>query len=133
MRKIISKIKKSISSKLGSKKKKVPVAKKPAPVKKGKPIGAVTHFYGDIGVAIIKFKRVFKAGEKVHFIGATTNFKETVKSMRRFLTAKNLDEAKKLLSVAYKALDKAAKGGVIKKNTASRKKSRLARAINKLK
>ncbi|MDD9867756.1 MAG: 30S ribosomal protein S20 [Candidatus Campbellbacteria bacterium] len=31
--------------------------------------------------------------------------------------------------VAQKAIDKAAKGGVIKKNTASRKKSRLVRMI----
>jgi len=59
--------------------------------------------------------------------------KESVKSMRRLLADKKSGEAEKLLSVAYKALDKAAKRGIIKKNTASRKKSRLARAINKLK
>lgn len=35
--------------------------------------------------------------------------------------------AVKLLSSAYQAIDKAAKGGVLKKNTASRKKARLAR------
>lgn len=33
------------------------------------------------------------------------------------------------LSVAYKAIDKAAKRGVIKQNTASRKKSRLAKFV----
>ncbi len=59
--------------------------------------------------------------------------KETVKSLRRLLADKKYGEAGKFLSTAYKAIDKAAKGGVIKKNTASRKKSRLARAINKLK
>lgn len=32
------------------------------------------------------------------------------------------------LSLAYKAIDKAAKRGVIKKNTAARKKARLSRA-----
>lgn len=37
------------------------------------------------------------------------------------------------LSLAYKAIDKAMKRGVIKKNTASRKKSRLAKKVNKLK
>ncbi|HEU4677215.1 MAG TPA: 30S ribosomal protein S20, partial [Candidatus Paceibacterota bacterium] len=36
-------------------------------------------------------------------------------------------------SRAYEALDKAAKRGVIKKNTASRKKSRLMAAIKKAK
>lgn len=40
-------------------------------------------------------------------------------------------EAKAKLAEAYKAIDKAAKRGVIKKNTASRKKSRLAKAIKK--
>ncbi|MCA9356371.1 30S ribosomal protein S20 [Candidatus Nomurabacteria bacterium] len=35
------------------------------------------------------------------------------------------------LSAAYKAIDKAAKRGIIKKNTASRKKSKLARMVNK--
>ena len=37
------------------------------------------------------------------------------------------------LAAAYKAIDKAAKTGVIKKNTASRKKSRLAKAIARAK
>lgn len=41
------------------------------------------------------------------------------------------EEALKLLSLAYKAIDKAAKAGTIKKNTAARKKSRLAKLINK--
>lgn len=42
-------------------------------------------------------------------------------------------EAEKSLAAAYKAIDKAAKTGVIKKNTASRKKSRLAKAIARAK
>ncbi len=35
------------------------------------------------------------------------------------------------LSAAYKAIDKAAKRGIIKPNTAARKKSRLAKAVAK--
>lgn len=38
-------------------------------------------------------------------------------------------EAKAELSKAYKAIDKAAKRGIIKKNTAARKKSHLAKSI----
>ena len=38
-------------------------------------------------------------------------------------------EAEKMLSVAYATIDKAAKKGVIKKNNASRKKSRLSRLV----
>jgi small subunit ribosomal protein S20 len=40
-------------------------------------------------------------------------------------------EAKKLLPKVYKLLDKAAKTGLIKKNAASRKKSRITRSIIK--
>lgn len=41
-------------------------------------------------------------------------------------------EAKKLAIAAQKALDKAAKRGVIKKNTAARKLSRLMKKVNAL-
>jgi small subunit ribosomal protein S20 len=47
------------------------------------------------------------------------------------LTANKVEEAEKLLPRIYKALDKAAKRGVIKKNTASRKKSRMMKKISK--
>lgn len=40
-------------------------------------------------------------------------------------------DAKALLAKAYKAIDKAAKRGVIKKGAADRKKSRLANALKK--
>ena len=43
------------------------------------------------------------------------------------------EEAIKLLPKAYQSLDKAAKSGVIKKNTASRKKSRLTKLIARMK
>ena len=55
------------------------------------------------------------------------NIKESVKKIEKLVKEKNKDEAKKLLPEAYSAIDKAAKKGVIKKNTASRKKSRLAK------
>lgn len=53
--------------------------------------------------------------------------KESIKKIEKLVKAKNTDEAKKLLPEAYSAIDKAAKRGVLKKNTASRKKSRLSR------
>lgn len=53
--------------------------------------------------------------------------KEGVKGVEKLVVAKNYKEAKASLAVAYSAIDKAAKKGVIKKNTASRKKARLAK------
>jgi small subunit ribosomal protein S20 len=54
-----------------------------------------------------------------------------VKQARLLVSTKKMAEAKKLLPEIYKALDKAAKVGVIKKNNASRRKSRLTNFIDK--
>lgn len=57
--------------------------------------------------------------------------KETVKTVRSSALKKDTKMSTQELSLAFKALDKAAKKGVIKKGTASRKKSRLAKAVAK--
>jgi small subunit ribosomal protein S20 len=59
----------------------------------------------------------------------TKTLKETVKNLEKAVKAGKKDEALKMLPSAYAAIDKAAKRGVIKKNTASRKKSRLSRIV----
>lgn len=53
--------------------------------------------------------------------------KEVIKNIEKLVKEKKGPEAKKLLPNAYSAIDKAMKKGVLKKNTASRKKSRLSR------
>lgn len=58
--------------------------------------------------------------------------KEAVKEARKVVSEKNEKAMKEQIALAYKALDKAAKKGVIKKGTADRKKSRLAKAAAKL-
>lgn len=58
-------------------------------------------------------------------------YKKAVKECRRLATAKKLEEAKAKLSEVYQALDKAAKTGVVKRNKASRLKSRLSQLIAK--
>jgi len=54
-----------------------------------------------------------------------------VKEVRGFILQNKPSEAKKTLPRLYKILDKAAKVGIIKKNTVARKKSRIAKAINR--
>ena len=54
-----------------------------------------------------------------------------VKTLVTRVQAKREEEAKKLLPQVYKLLDKAAKTGLIKKNTADRKKSRITKLISK--
>lgn len=58
--------------------------------------------------------------------------RESIKSIREDIANKAKTPAADKLKVAYKALDKAAKRGIIKKGTANRKKSRLAKAIAKI-
>lgn len=57
--------------------------------------------------------------------------KSLIKEARSLVLEKKSEDAKKMLSAIYSILDKAAKKGVIKKNAASRKKSRLTRLIEK--
>lgn len=69
-------------------------------------------------------KRVFNVRRR-------TTMNEVVKKLRKLITAGEVKEAEAMVPAAYKAIDKAAKRGVIKDNTASRKKSRLAAAIKR--
>lgn len=55
--------------------------------------------------------------------------KSLIKETRSLVLAKKIEEAKNVLPKLYEALDKAAKRGVIKKNAASRKKSRLTKLV----
>ena len=57
--------------------------------------------------------------------------KDVLKKAQKLIAAGKTKEAQELLPQAYKAIDKAEKRGVIKKNTASRKKSRLSAQIKK--
>lgn len=57
--------------------------------------------------------------------------KSLLKKAKKLLSQKKIEEAKSLLPQIYTILDKAAKVGVIKKNTAARKKSRITKLIKK--
>lgn len=80
-------------------------------------------------------KKAIRSSEKKHVFNLRRKnaLQDTTKSLTKALVAKDAAGAEKLLPAAYKAIDKAAKRGIIKANTASRKKSRLALAIKKAK
>ena len=61
----------------------------------------------------------------------TRTMRKIVKEIRELVATGDTKTAAEKLPTAYKAIDKAAKRGVIKDNTAARKKSRLAAAIKK--
>lgn len=58
--------------------------------------------------------------------------RDLLKEVRILISQKKIEELKKLIPRLYKTLDKTAKAGIIKKNNASRKKSRITKLINKI-
>lgn len=57
--------------------------------------------------------------------------RDMIKKIKKLAAENKKEEAIKLLPFAYKAIDKACKTGVIKKNNADRKKSRITKLIAK--
>lgn len=72
-----------------------------------------------------KKKRVFNLRRKAII-------DKNIKSFKRFISLKNKAEAEKIIPTIYQSLDKAAKTGYIKPNTAGRIKSRIMASLNKL-
>lgn len=62
----------------------------------------------------------------------TSRLRRQVRAMRRLLDHKDAEGAKKLIPETFSVVDRAAKWGVIKKNTAARYKSRLTLRLRKL-
>jgi len=58
-------------------------------------------------------------------------FRETMKKVRELAASEKIEDARKMFPSVQKALDKAAKSGIIKKRAAARKKSRLIKIMKK--
>jgi small subunit ribosomal protein S20 len=62
------------------------------------------------------------------------HYKAKIKSaVKNVLSAKKKDDAEKVLKTAVTVLDRAATKGILHKNTAANKKSKLTRHVNKMK
>ncbi|MFA5090574.1 MAG: 30S ribosomal protein S20 [Candidatus Omnitrophota bacterium] len=74
-----------------------------------------------------------RASKKRHLrnLKVKQGIKKTIKKLQKLFAAKNTTEAKVLLQKIFSELDKAAKKNIIHPNTASRKKSRLAKGLKK--
>jgi small subunit ribosomal protein S20 len=79
-------------------------------------------------------KKALRQGVKLAEKNARTKeqIHYAVKMVRKSAADGKKEEAQKWMLTMQKAIDKAAKKGLIKKNTASRRKSRLANLINKM-
>ncbi|OGI25563.1 MAG: 30S ribosomal protein S20 [Candidatus Moranbacteria bacterium RBG_13_45_13] len=58
-------------------------------------------------------------------------FRDAIKKVRELTKADKTEDAKKMMPIVQKTLDKAARVGVLSKNTAARKKSRLVKMLKK--
>lgn len=61
-----------------------------------------------------------------------TRLRHQVREMRRTLEKKDVKSAESLVSATFSLIDRSAKWGIIKPNTASRYKSRISRRIKAL-
>lgn len=68
----------------------------------------MTHYFGNLEVAIVKFNKKVDVGAKLHYKGATTDFTEDIKSMQ--YDHKPIESAKKGQEVGIKVEGKVREG-----------------------
>lgn len=101
------------------------------------------HFRSSAGIVALTFSMPITKGaqkahrsslrKRVYNMRRRRDMNSIVKEVRTLIADGKTAEAAKKMPDAYKAIDKAAKRGVIKDNTAARKKSRLSAAIKRVK
>ena len=77
-------------------------------MEEGKLIGKVTHYFGNIGVAVMKLKDKLKIGDEIRITGGEIDFTQKVESME--VDHKKVKEAKKGNEVGMKVDQKAREG-----------------------
>jgi putative protease len=71
-------------------------------------VGKVTHYFTNIGVAVIELEDTLKVGDEISIEGATTNFQQKVESMQ--IEHENVQEAKAGDSIGLKVTDRVREG-----------------------
>lgn len=78
-----------------------------------KEIGKVTHYYGGVGVAIIKLSDILKVGDTLKFVRGDEEFEEKVESMQ--INREDVESAKKGDEVGVKVSQKIKEGTFVYK------------------
>ena len=76
--------------------------------KEGKLIGEITHYFGNISVAVVKLKGPLKVGDEIRIIGGETDFNQTVDSIE--VEHKKVETAKAKESIGMKVDQKVREG-----------------------
>ena len=74
----------------------------------GKLIGKITHYFGNIGVAVIELTDSLKIGDTIRIVGGETDFEQVVDSME--VDHKKVEKAKKGDGIGLKISQKAREG-----------------------
>jgi len=73
-----------------------------------KEIGAVTHYFSRISVAVIELTDKVSVGDKIQIMGSTTNFEQTIKSMQ--IEHENVTTAGSGQSIGLKVTERVREG-----------------------
>jgi putative protease len=74
----------------------------------GQLIGKVSHYFGNIGVAVIDLSKTLKIGDTIRIVGGETDFTQQVESME--IDHKKVTAAKRGDSVGLKTNQKVREG-----------------------
>jgi len=88
-----------------------------------KEIGKITHFFNKISVGVIELKDTLKDGDTIHIKGATTDFKQTARSMQ--IEHDKIEEAKAGQSIGLKVNEQVRQGDLVYKVTAGEEKPKV--------
>ena len=73
-----------------------------------KKVGIVTHYYGNIGVAVVELSGKLSVGDKVKFEDGKHEFEQKIESMQ--IEHQNIDSAKKGDAIGLKVDEKVSEG-----------------------
>ena len=76
-----------------------------------KRLGEVKHYFGQIGVAVLRIKEGLEVGNRISFLGHTTDFEQTVTSME--IDHKKVTSVKPGDDFAIKVLEKVRRGDAV--------------------
>ncbi|MCX6705367.1 MAG: translation elongation factor-like protein [Candidatus Woesebacteria bacterium] len=76
-------------------------------------VGKVTHYYDNLGVAIVKLETTLKVGDKVKFEGHGSDFEQDVDSIQ--IEHKQVEKASSGKVVGLKTKQKVKEGTEVKK------------------
>ena len=97
-------------------------------------VGEVTHYFTAIGVAVVKVKKSFKKGARLHIKGATTDFYQEASSMQ--INHQDISQAPKGKEIGLKVDQRVREGDkvyLVEEVKEKKKKTKTSKGKKKVK